>query len=128
MKTFGFGVLIAFAALVFVIGSELAVTTWLSVAPLDVTGNFYLTAVFPVHLIIQGILISTLAPVFGHKPVPYILLYAVLASAAYAAMLNTFANPPWDIVRYEISALLCMVIWLGVNRRRIFTSPGTHPL
>ena len=120
MKTFGFAVLTVFAALVSIILSEIAVMQWLSVAPFDVTGAFFSTAVVPAHLIIQGIMVSALAPVLRRKATGFLATYVVVVMGFYAFMLNAFMNPPMDILRYELSVVFAIAVWVFINRKRIF--------
>lgn len=125
MKTLGIGFLVFLGAFVFVVLSELAVVFWLETAPMDITGNIFLTAVGPAHLIVQGLVISIIAPVLRRKAGLFVGLYIAFTLGLYILMLSAFENPLGDILRYEISTIFAASVWLFINRRRIFVHATT---
>ncbi len=121
MKNFAFGLLIIICARISVIASELLAIEWLAMAPFDATGSLFLSVVIPIHLLVQGIIVSGIAVLMRRQAWLFIGVYAVVAMTAYGMMLLNFANPVADVVRYELSTLVAISIWVTVNRRRIFT-------
>lgn len=120
IRTLAYGLIIAVCAFASVIGSELLVVEWLKVAPFDVTASIFLTAVVPVHLVVQGLIISVIAPLLRRKAWLFIGLYLAVALGFYVTMLSAFANPMADIIRYELSTIVTVALWLLVNRGRVF--------
>ena len=125
MKTIGLGFAVAFLALVSVILSEATVIFWLSAAPFDVTGNFFLTGVSPVHLLVQGVIISAIAPLLRKNAWVFVGIYIAVALSLYVVMLILLSNPMGDIIRYEISTAAAAAVGLFLNRQRIYTYAAT---
>ena len=126
IKTIAAGIVVALSALIFVVASEFLVVAWLQASTFDITGNFFLTGVAPVHFIVQGAIISATAPLLRRQPILLVGIYLVISLGSYFAMLSEFANPMADIIRYEISALISAVVWLFINRKRIFLPASTQ--
>ena len=125
MKTIGLGFVVGFIALVSVILSEAGVIFWLSAAPFDVTGNFFLAGVSPVHLIVQGAIISAIAPLLRKNARIFVAVYIAVALALHIAVLILLSNPMGDIIRYEISTAVAAAVSLFLNKQRIFSHSAT---
>ncbi len=122
LKNMGFGLLVVIGAIVAVVACELGVSELLGLGLFDMTGNFFTTAVFPVHLVVLGITIFCLSFVIRRKPMVFGLLFLVVLFVVYSLLLNSFFNPMSDILRYWISLALVCGIWVTLLRGRLF--PG----
>ena len=114
MKKFIYPLLVILVAVISVGVSEVTLITWLSMAPMEVTANIFWTGILPAELLTVGIATLLLMAVFKHNPTAYLPTYAVMFAGLHAYELDSFLNPPQDILLYMTAIAIACALWFSL--------------
>lgn len=114
MKKFIYPLIVILVAVISVGVSEITLITWLSMTPMEVTANIFWTGILPAELLTVGIATLVLMAVFKHNPTVYLPIYAFVFAGLHAYELNSFFNPPQDILLYMIAIAIACALWFSL--------------
>ena len=107
-------VIVVLVGLISVGLSEMVMHTWLSNVGFDATGAFFWKAVIPVQLVVVGITTVLLALIYRSRYRIFLPLYALVYIGAHCMELNSFGNPPMDILQYVLAIVIACAVWFTV--------------